>query len=78
MQRIQTIYNQILWDHHYSIYDFTLGYRNGDELSEMNMGAWEPEGPIPWHRVLYVSFGEEKVWDRVFKIDKLGPEHRKK
>ncbi len=67
-----TIYSRILWDNALDKKHFIIGFT--DRISktgfrEKALLDWNPDGDIPWHRVMYIRCGEVWVWDRKNRID---------
>lgn len=70
-------YDWILWDPGFSPGEFTIGYDDhADAAGEIALESFEPGGEIPWHRVWYIRRGEDVVWDREQRIDRLAAVRR--
>lgn len=65
------IYNRIKWDPKFDEHAFVVGVEERFEgLVELPLS--ELEGPeVHWHRVWYFKRGEEVVWDRQARLDRL-------
>lgn len=65
-------YDWILWDPGFDPGEFVIGYDDHAEVAgEIALESFEPGGEIPWHRVWYIRRGEDVVWDREERIDRL-------
>ncbi|NMO13468.1 DUF504 domain-containing protein [Pyxidicoccus fallax] len=42
-----------------------------EQMAELPFEAFVPDGEIPWHRVWYFKRGDQMVWHRTTRIDKL-------
>lgn len=68
----RAIYDQIRWDPRLDPARFFIGYESRRDLpDEVPLPDFDPEGEIPWHRVLYVRDSEGMVWDRRSRVDEL-------
>jgi poly(A) polymerase len=66
------VYHRIRWDPRLDPREFVIGYdAHTEELEEMPLAAFVPDGEIPWHRVWYFRRGAEVIWDRRRRIDTL-------
>lgn len=66
------VYHRIRWDPRLGAREFVIGYdSHSEQLEEMPLEAFVPDGEIPWHRVWYFRRGTEVVWDRAKRIDTL-------
>jgi poly(A) polymerase len=66
------VYHRIRWDPRLDAREFVIGYdAHSEQMEEMPLEAFVPDGEIPWHRVWYFRRGTEVVWDRAKRIDTL-------
>jgi poly(A) polymerase len=68
----RTIYNQIRWDPRIDERAFTVGVEDrlrGEQ--SIPFPRFVPGGRIPWSRVRWFRRGEERVWDRAARVDRL-------
>lgn len=66
------VYHRIRWDPRLDAREFVIGYdSHSEQMEEMPLEAFVPDGEIPWHRVWYFRRGSEVVWDRAKRIDTL-------
>ncbi len=66
------VYNRLRWDPSYDATRFVIAYSGREEgLVEVPLTAWDPKGPIPWHRVESIRMGQLVVWDRRRRIDRI-------
>lgn len=66
------IYSRILWDDALDKQHFWIGFTDrmsASGIREKYLLDWNPEGDIPWHRVVYIRCKEVKVWDRKNRVD---------
>ncbi len=66
------IYSRILWDDALDKQHFWIGFidrMSSSGIREKYLLDWNPDGDIPWHRVVYIRCKEVKVWDRKARID---------
>jgi endonuclease/exonuclease/phosphatase family metal-dependent hydrolase/2'-5' RNA ligase/uncharacterized protein (UPF0248 family) len=66
------IYSRILWDDALDKQHFWIGFTDrmsASGIREKYLLDWNPEGDIPWHRVVYIRCKEIKVWDRKNRVD---------
>lgn len=75
MRTSDQIYHQIRWDDRFQAADYSLGVqiRNGP-VKEVPLLSFQPNGDIPWHRVLYIKGPRGLVWDRATGLDQLVPD----
>jgi poly(A) polymerase len=68
----QEAYNRIRWDASLDAAAYTIGYatRSGS-IKEKALLSWDPEGDIPWHRVRFIRCGDQIMWDREARIDRI-------
>lgn len=72
MRTSRELYHWIRWDPRFDPSEFAFGYDDhGEAPKEVGFLAFEPEGEIPWHRVLYLRRGQAIVWDRRAGVDRL-------
>lgn len=66
-------YHRIRWDPRLDARQFTIGYEDRSHgEQELAFLEFVPDGDIPWHRVWWFRRGDEVVWDRRRRIDRLG------
>lgn len=77
MRTSDQIYHQIRWDSRFQAADYRLGVqiRNGP-VQEIPLLSFQPNGDIPWHRVLYIKGPRGLVWDRATSLDQLVPDQQ--
>jgi poly(A) polymerase len=68
------VYDLLRWDPRRDPRDYVIGY--GERLAatgtaEIPLIDFEPDGEVPWHRVLYVRGPRGVVWDRRERLDRL-------
>lgn len=66
------IYSRILWDDALDKQHFWIGFIDrisASGIREKHLLDWNPDGDIPWHRVVYIRCKEVTVWDRKNRID---------
>lgn len=66
------IYNRICWDERLDKNAFAIGYidrMRPEGFREKDLIDWQPEGDIPWHRIIYFKCAGERVWDRERRLD---------
>ena len=72
MRTSQEIYHRVRWDARFDASRFVLGVeQRGRAPKRVPLPSFEPDGEIPWHRVLFVEADGEVVWDRATKLDAL-------
>jgi poly(A) polymerase len=71
-QTSREVYHRIRWDPRLDAREFFIGYdAHTEDMEEMPLEAFVPDGEIPWHRVWYFRRGPDVVWDRRKRIDTL-------
>ncbi|HJL15575.1 MAG TPA: DUF504 domain-containing protein [Sandaracinaceae bacterium LLY-WYZ-13_1] len=66
------IYHRIVWDPSLDPARFSIGIDvHADAPVEVPFEAFEPDGEIPWHRVIYFRADDAIVWDRRTTTDRL-------
>jgi poly(A) polymerase len=71
-QTSREVYHRIRWDPRLDSREFTIGYdARGEHLEEIPFMAFVPDGEIPWHRVWFFRRGQQVVWDRRERIDRM-------
>lgn len=72
LRPIQEVYNRLLWDEAFDPEEFVIGYRDREAgVVEIELVDFEPGGEIPWHRVVYLRRGWERIWDREARLDRV-------
>lgn len=69
---IHEVYNKLRWDPRFNVAHFIIQYQErSGRLKDKPLAAWNPAGDVPWHRVRQVRYGDEVVWDREQRIERL-------
>ncbi|MFD0631845.1 RNA repair domain-containing protein [Catenulispora yoronensis] len=72
MHTSQEIYHRVRWDARFDASRFVLGVeQRGREPKRVPLPSFDPQGDIPWHRVLFFEADGELVWDRASGLDAL-------
>ncbi|NUR62886.1 MAG: DUF504 domain-containing protein [Catenulispora sp.] len=72
MRTSQEIYHRVRWDARFDASRFVLGVeQRGRAPKRVPLPSFDPDGDIPWHRVLFFEADGEVVWDRASKLDAL-------
>jgi endonuclease/exonuclease/phosphatase family metal-dependent hydrolase/2'-5' RNA ligase/uncharacterized protein (UPF0248 family) len=72
MRTSQEIYHRVRWDARFDASRFVLGVeQRGREPKRVPLPSFDPQGDIPWHRVLFFEADGELVWDRASGLDAL-------
>ncbi len=72
MRTSREVYDRIRHDPRFSPDEFWIGYLTRFEgVQEIPLPGFVPGGEIPWHRVQYFRRGEEIVWDRRARVDRI-------
>ncbi len=72
MATISEVYDRILWDARLDRSAFAIGYierMSIEGIREKPFSVWSTDGDIPMHRIRYIRYGEEIVWDRNQHLD---------
>src|SRR5688572_14334967 len=67
-------FNRLFWDARVNRDAFVMGYtdrRAEGGTRETPLPRWDPQGLIPWHRLLYIRCGDLVVWSRNGEEDYL-------
>jgi uncharacterized protein (UPF0248 family) len=70
----QQAFNRVFWDPRLNRDAFVIGHADrkaAGGVCEVPLVHWDPEGYIPWHRILYIRCGSEVVWSRQGAVDRL-------
>ncbi len=75
MRTSRAIYNLIKWDTRFDGAGYAIGYDDHvrPEPREIAYLAFDPDGDIPWHRVVYFRAPGGIVWDRRTRLDAVAP-----
>lgn len=66
----QDVVMQLRWDARFRESDYVLGYEERFAgIREVPLIDFLDESEIPWHRIRYVRFQQQLVWDREQRID---------
>lgn len=69
----EQIYHRILWDPGLEAARFRVGYDSRLPAPvEVPLLDFEPDGEVPWHRIVYFAADGEVVWNRPMRVDRLG------
>ena len=72
MRTSQEIYHRVRWDARFDASRFVLGVeQRGREPKRVPLPSFDPQGDIPWHRVLFFEADGVLVWDRASGLDAL-------
>ena len=72
MRTSERAYHQICWDPRLDPAQFVMGIDvHGPAPKRIPVPDFDPNGDIPWHRVLFVEFQNERCWDRQAGVDIL-------
>jgi endonuclease/exonuclease/phosphatase family metal-dependent hydrolase/2'-5' RNA ligase/uncharacterized protein (UPF0248 family) len=72
MRTSQEIYHRVRWDARFDASRFVLGVeQRGREPKRVPLPSFDPQGEIPWHRVLFFEADGQLVWDRASGLDAL-------
>ncbi|MEY9859220.1 poly(A) polymerase [Catenulispora sp. GAS73] len=72
MRTSQEIYHRVRWDARFDASRFVVGVENrGREPKRVPLPSFDPQGDIPWHRVLFFEADGQLVWDRASGVDAL-------
>jgi poly(A) polymerase len=75
MRTSREIYNLIKWDDRFDGAAYVIGYDDhvSPEPREIAYRDFDPEGDIPWHRVVYFRGPGGLAWDRRTRLDAVAP-----
>src|SRR5215213_1109390 len=75
MRTSREVYNLIKWDGRFDGARYVIGYHDhaSPEPREIAYRDFDPEGDIPWHRVVYFRAPSGIVWDRRSRLDAVAP-----
>jgi poly(A) polymerase len=66
------VYHRIRWDARYDPSRFVIGYEDRIKgLQEIAFAQFVPGGDIPWYRIYYFRCGDEILWDRRTRFDRI-------
>jgi poly(A) polymerase len=72
MRTSQEIYHRVRWDARFDASRFVVGVeQRGREPKRVPLPSFDPQGDIPWHRVLFFEADGQLVWDRASGVDAL-------
>ncbi|MEY9930337.1 poly(A) polymerase [Catenulispora sp. GP43] len=72
MRTSQEIYHRVRWDARFDASRFVMGLeQRGREPKRVPLPSFDPQGDIPWHRVLFFEADGRLVWDRASGVDAL-------
>ena len=72
MRTSQEIYHRVRWDARFDASRFVVGVeQRGREPKRVPLPSFDPQGDIPWHRVLFFEADGQLVWDRASGLDGL-------
>src|SRR3954464_15841745 len=72
MRTSQEIYHRVRWDARFDASRFVLGVeQRGRGPKRVPLPSFDPQGEIPWHRVVFFEADGELVWDRASGLDAL-------
>src|SRR5215213_9502079 len=73
MRTSREVYNLIKWDGRFDGAQYVIGYDDhaSPEPREIAYRDFDPEGDIPWHRVVYFRAPSGLVWDRRTRLDAI-------
>ncbi|HEU4405787.1 MAG TPA: poly(A) polymerase [Polyangiaceae bacterium] len=73
MRTSREVYNLIKWDGRFDGAQYVIGYDDhaSPEPREIAYRDFDPEGDIPWHRVVYVRGPAGIAWDRRTRLDAI-------
>ena len=72
MRTSQEIFHRVRWDARFDASRFVVGVENrGREPKRVPLPSFDPQGDIPWHRVLFFEADGQLVWDRASGVDAL-------
>ncbi|MBW8804472.1 MAG: DUF504 domain-containing protein [Catenulisporales bacterium] len=72
MRTSQEIYHRVRWDARFDASRFVLGVeQRGRGPKRVPLPSFDPQGEIPWHRVVFFEADGEVVWDRASGLDAL-------
>ena len=73
MRTSQEIYHRVRWDARFDATRFVVGVEmRGREPKRVPLPSFDPQGDIPWHRVVFFEADGRLVWDRASGLDALG------
>jgi poly(A) polymerase len=72
MRTSQEIYHRVRWDARFDATRFVVGVEmRGREPKRVPLPSFDPQGDIPWHRVVFFEADGRLVWDRASGLDAL-------
>ncbi|MFD7442645.1 poly(A) polymerase [Streptomyces sp. NPDC059909] len=72
MRTSEEIYHRVRWDPRFDPARFVIGVnQRGAAPERMPLDDFDPDGEIPWHRVLFFEADGEVVWDRSTGVDRI-------
>ncbi|MEY9906796.1 poly(A) polymerase [Catenulispora sp. MAP12-49] len=72
MRTSQEIYHRVRWDARFDASRFVMGLeQRGREPKRVPLPSFDPQGDIPWHRVVFFEADGQLVWDRASGVDAL-------
>jgi len=75
MRTSEDLYHRLKWDEEFANDEVTIGYEDRIEgPMEMSLAAFLPiseDGNIPFHRIWYFRRGDEVLWDRRRRLDRV-------
>lgn len=68
----EKVFHRIKWDPEQDSRDYIIGYEDRFVgLMEIDFHEFEVKNEIPFHRIKYFRRGDEVIWDRTKRLDKL-------